>query len=142
MPERGVPLEVACRKDPESFLDSTPLLTRGSSASALSLQVAERSLFLWNNEYIVSLVAQQRQAILPLVVGSLERNVNHWNPAVMGLTMNVRKMLIEMDEALVEQCRRRHEQQAAQSSRVQADRQKKWKHLEDSAASKGKGKGK
>jgi hypothetical protein len=46
-------------------------------------QVAERSLFLWNNEYIVSLVAQQRNAVLPLVFASLERNErNHWNPQV------------------------------------------------------------
>ena len=46
-----------------------------------ALQVAERSLFLWNNEYIVSLVAQQRTAVLPLVFAALERNErNHWNP--------------------------------------------------------------
>lgn len=45
--------------------------------------MAERSLFLWNNEYIVSLVAQQRTAVLPLVFAALERNErNHWNPQV------------------------------------------------------------
>ena len=49
----------------------------------LAAQVAERSLFLWNNEYIVSLVAQQRTAVLPLVFAALERNErNHWNPQV------------------------------------------------------------
>ena len=54
-------------------------------------QVAERSLFLWNNEYIVSLVAQHRHAVLPLVFPALERNArSHWNPAVHGLTVNVR----------------------------------------------------
>lgn len=46
-------------------------------------QVAERSLFLWNNEYIVSLVAQQRTAVLPLIFAALERNEKqHWNPQV------------------------------------------------------------
>lgn len=50
---------------------------------ATAVQVAERSLFLWNNEYIVSLVAQQRTAVLPLVFAALERNErNHWNPQV------------------------------------------------------------
>ena len=45
--------------------------------------MAERSLFLWNNEYIVSLVAQQRTAVLPLVFAALERNErHHWNPQV------------------------------------------------------------
>ena len=46
-------------------------------------QVAERSLFLWNNEYLVSLVAQQRTAVLPLIFAALERNEKqHWNPQV------------------------------------------------------------
>ena len=73
-------------------------------------QVAERSLFLWNNEYIVSLVAQQRGAVLPLVFAALERNAaSHWNPAVHGLTCNVRKMFQDMDEQLYEECRLRYE---------------------------------
>ena len=37
-------------------------------------QVAERALFLWNNEYIVSLIMQQRNKILPLVFGALYEN--------------------------------------------------------------------
>ena len=50
--------------------------------------MAERSLFLWNNEYIVSLVAQQRTAVLPLVFAALERNErNHWNPQVCALPL-------------------------------------------------------
>lgn len=61
----------------------------------LALQVAERSLFLWNHEYIITLVAQYRQAVLPIVFGALEENANnHWNPAVHGLTCNVRKMFM------------------------------------------------
>jgi hypothetical protein len=57
--------------------------------------VAERSLFLWNHEYIITLVAQYRQAVLPIVFGALEENANnHWNPAVHGLTCNVRKMFM------------------------------------------------
>lgn len=56
-------------------------------------QVAERSLFLWNNEYIVNMVAQYRSQVLPIVFGALEENAaNHWNPAVHGLTCNVRRM--------------------------------------------------
>jgi hypothetical protein len=59
------------------------------------VQVAERSLFLWNHEYIITLVAQYRQAVLPIVFGALEENANnHWNPAVHGLTCNVRKMFM------------------------------------------------
>ena len=31
-------------------------------------QVAERALFLWNNEYIVSLIAQNRNQVLTLTL--------------------------------------------------------------------------
>lgn len=49
------------------------------------VQVGERALFLWNNDYIVSLVAQNRHVILPVVFGALERNARtHWNAAVHG----------------------------------------------------------
>ena len=74
------------------------------------MQVAERSLFLWNNEYIVSLVAQHRTAILPLIFAALENNVTHWNPAVTGLTNNVRKMFQEMDDTLYSECRQQYEE--------------------------------
>eukprot|EP00798_Chlamydomonas_sp_ICE-L_P019060 gene19060-25664_t len=71
-------------------------------------QVAERSLFLWNNEHIENLVAQQRHQLLPLVLPALEDNTaSHWNPAVHGLTCNVRKMFQELDEALFEECQRK-----------------------------------
>ncbi len=55
----------------------------GWACAGTCAQVAERSLFLWNNEYIVSLVAQQRTAVLPLIFAALERNEKqHWNPQV------------------------------------------------------------
>jgi serine/threonine-protein phosphatase 2A regulatory subunit B' len=45
-----------------------------------SVQVAERALFLWNNEYIVSLIAKSRDVILPVLYPALEANTTkHWN---------------------------------------------------------------
>ena len=50
------------------------------------------------------------QAVVPAVLPALERNArSHWNPAVHGLTVNVRKMFQEMDSALYDQCRKRFE---------------------------------
>lgn len=68
-------------------------------------QVAERALFLWNNEYIVSLIMQQRAKILPLVFGALyENSRQHWNTTVHGLTCNVVKLFMEMDGKLFDEC--------------------------------------
>uniref|UniRef100_A0A7S2G0K5 Serine/threonine protein phosphatase 2A regulatory subunit n=1 Tax=Haptolina brevifila TaxID=156173 RepID=A0A7S2G0K5_9EUKA len=68
-------------------------------------QVAERALFLWNNEYIVGLIAQTRDMVLPIVFESLYTNSrNHWNSTVHGLTCNVVKLFMEMDSALFDEC--------------------------------------
>ena len=51
-----------------------------------------------------------RVQVLPHVFSALEANArSHWNPAVHGLTCNVRKMFQEMDEELYEECRQRYE---------------------------------
>eukprot|EP00879_Flechtneria_rotunda_P001234 GHRR01001381.1.p1 GENE.GHRR01001381.1~~GHRR01001381.1.p1 ORF type:complete len:509 (+),score=135.36 GHRR01001381.1:182-1708(+) len=99
-------------------------------------QVAERSLFLWNHEYIISLVAQYRQAVLPIVFGALEENANnHWNPAVHGLTCNVRKMFMELDEQLYEECRQRYEQEQQRQRQKEEQRQQEWNQLQTQAQS-------
>ena len=50
--------------------------------------------------------------MVPLVVGALEHNAkHHWNPAVHSLTLNVRKMLQELDAPLYERCRQQWEAQ-------------------------------
>ena len=57
-------------------------------------------------------MAQHRQVILPVVFSALESNArSHWNPAVHGLTCNVRKMFEDMDEQLYEDCRGRYEEE-------------------------------
>merc|ERR1712037_655279 len=59
-------------------------------------QVAERTLFFWNNDYIVKLINQNRHALFPIIIGALYKNSKqHWNSAVHGLTFNVLKLLVE-----------------------------------------------
>jgi serine/threonine-protein phosphatase 2A regulatory subunit B' len=68
--------------------------------SSPHFQVAERALFLWNNEYIVQLIAQTRSLTLPIVIGALTENKKHWNNTVNGLNSNVSKLFKEMDGQL------------------------------------------
>lgn len=43
-------------------------------------QVAERALYYWNNEYIMSLISDNAAKILPIMFPSLYRNSkSHWN---------------------------------------------------------------
>ncbi|KAI4300339.1 hypothetical protein L6164_033728 [Bauhinia variegata] len=97
-------------------------------------QVAERALFLWNNEHIVSLIAQNRSVVLPIIFGALEKNVrSHWNQAVHGLTVNVRKMFVEMDTELFEECQRQYAEKEAKAKEVEEQRQLNWERLADAA---------
>ncbi|XP_044507657.1 serine/threonine protein phosphatase 2A 57 kDa regulatory subunit B' beta isoform-like isoform X2 [Mangifera indica] len=101
-------------------------------------QVAERALFLWNNEHLVELIANNRNVILPIIFESLEKNKQtHWNPAIHGLTGNVQRMFLEMDADLYEECQRQLEEKEARADKLEEERQLMWKKLEDIVAQSG-----
>lgn len=54
---------------------------RGVPAELLSpCQVAERALYYWNNEYIMSLISDNAARVLPIMFPALYRNSkSHWN---------------------------------------------------------------
>ncbi|XP_075508324.1 serine/threonine protein phosphatase 2A 57 kDa regulatory subunit B' kappa isoform-like [Primulina tabacum] len=98
-------------------------------------QVAERALFLWNNDQIVNLIAHNRQIILPIVFPALETNAqNHWNHAVLNLTLSVRKMLAEMDDALVLTCMSNCREEQEKMNLVMEKRKETWERLENRAS--------
>ncbi|PKA56611.1 Serine/threonine protein phosphatase 2A 59 kDa regulatory subunit B' gamma isoform [Apostasia shenzhenica] len=100
-------------------------------------QVAERALFLWNNDHVRNLINQNRRVILPIIFPAMERNLRgHWNQAVQGLTLNVRKLFIDADQDLFEECSARFQENELKEREMQAKRESAWKRLEDVAASK------
>ncbi|KAJ8537746.1 hypothetical protein K7X08_014286 [Anisodus acutangulus] len=101
-------------------------------------QVAERALFLWNNEHIVGLIAQNRNVILPIIFEALEKNIrSHWNQAVNGLTVNVRKMFLEMDADLFEDCQKQYAEKAARATELEKQRELRWQRLAAAAGQRG-----
>ncbi|KAJ0103252.1 hypothetical protein Patl1_06015 [Pistacia atlantica] len=110
----------------------------GRCLNSSHFQVAERALFLWNNEHMVDLIADNRNVIFPIIFESLEKNMQtHWNQAVHGLTANVQRMFLEMDADLFEECQRQHEEKEARADKLQEQRELMWKKLEDVAAQSG-----
>lgn len=84
---------------------------------------------------MISLVAQNRQDIIPLIVPALEKNSqSHWNQAVLNLTMNVRKMLSEMDDELFLACQRKFKEEEEKRMAVEEKRKMTWERLETAAA--------
>ncbi|KAI3468282.1 hypothetical protein Pfo_024945 [Paulownia fortunei] len=113
-----------------------PLFWRlGRCINSYHFQVAERALFLWNNDQVVNLIAHNRQVILPIVFPALEANAqNHWNQAVLNLTLNVRKMLAEMDDALVLSCISNYQEEQEQKNLAGEKRKEVWERLENAAS--------
>ena len=99
-------------------------------------QVAERTLFLWNNDHIRNLIIQNRQVILPIILPALERNTrSHWNQAVQSLTLNVRKIFSDADQALFDECLDRFQEDEVKDRETLKKQELTWKRLEDVAAS-------
>ncbi|KAF3485572.1 hypothetical protein F2Q69_00056284 [Brassica cretica] len=113
-----------------------PLFCRiACCVNSCHFQVSERALFLWNNDQIVDLIAHNRQAILPIMFTALEKNAeSHWNQSVLNLTLNVRKMFCEMDEALFMSCHARFQEDEAKQSSEAEKRKETWERLEKAAS--------
>merc|ERR1712007_269160 len=88
--------------------------------------------FLWNNDYIVKLINQNRQTLFPIIVGVLHNNSKqHWNSAVHGLTFNVVKLLMEVDPVLFDTCSAKHRADEVCEEEKQKDRDRCWKKLQE-----------
>ncbi|KAL6212169.1 hypothetical protein ACLB2K_017390 [Fragaria x ananassa] len=113
-----------------------PLFCRiASSINSSHFQVSERALFFWNNDHTVNLIAHNRQAILPIILPALEKNAhNHWNQAVLNLTLNVRKMFVEMDDQLFLSIHAQYMEEEARQSSEAKKRKEAWERLENAAS--------
>lgn len=68
--------------EPDEFKNIQEVLFRqiGRCCASPQFQVAERALYLWNNEFVVSLIHDNVQVILPIVFPALYKNSKtHWN---------------------------------------------------------------
>nr|GMC97333.1 serine/threonine protein phosphatase 2A 57 kDa regulatory subunit B' theta isoform-like [Ipomoea batatas] len=109
----------------------------GRCLSSSHFQVAERALFLWNNDHIENLIKQNRKVILPVIYPALEKNSRtHWNPAVQSLTLNVCKLFSDIDPELFEECMTKFQEGEAQEQQKKTQREATWKRLEEIAAMK------
>ncbi|KAJ7972334.1 Serine/threonine protein phosphatase 2A regulatory subunit [Quillaja saponaria] len=120
-------------------LADTVIRDRLPAASiAITFRLQNELFFCGITEHIVSLIAQNRTVILPIIFAALEKNIqSHWNQAVHGLTVNVRKMFMEMDAELFDECQRQHGEGEARAKEVEEQRELTWKRLADVAAQNG-----
>lgn len=119
------------------FLANSLLIKLCRKLLVVLLQVAERALFLWNNDHIENLIKQNCKVILPIIFPALERNTkSHWNQAVQSLTLNVRKIFSDHDPELFAECLKKFEEDESKKEEVWSKREAAWKRLEEIATSK------
>ncbi|KAF3431112.1 hypothetical protein FNV43_RR25842 [Rhamnella rubrinervis] len=106
------------------------------SMSSFHFQVAERALYLWNNDHIENLIRQNAKVILPIIFPALEENGrNHWNLVVQNLTLNVRKIFSDVDPEFFEECLHKYKEEE-ETKEKNTKYESTWKRLEEIAASK------
>ncbi|PWN48688.1 protein phosphatase 2A regulatory B subunit [Violaceomyces palustris] len=102
-------------------------------------QVAERALYFWNNEYIVNLIGDNVQVILPIVFAALYQNSkSHWNRTIHGLVYNALKLFMEINPTLFDICTNDFKQQRQNERQKLKNRDEAWRKLRESALANSK----
>ncbi|XP_031625807.1 serine/threonine-protein phosphatase 2A 56 kDa regulatory subunit delta isoform isoform X2 [Contarinia nasturtii] len=105
--------------------------------SSPHFQVAERALYYWNNEYIMSLITENSTVILPIMFPSLYRNSKtHWNKTIHGLIYNALKLFMEMNQKLFDECNTNFKQEREMENEKLSHREVVWQHVENLAKTK------
>ncbi|XP_074662971.1 serine/threonine-protein phosphatase 2A 56 kDa regulatory subunit epsilon isoform-like isoform X2 [Tubulanus polymorphus] len=99
--------------------------------SSPHFQVAERALYYWNNEYIMSLIDENSNIILPIMFPSLYRiSKDHWNQTIVALVYNVLKTFMEMNSKLFDELTSNYKQERQKEKKKEKERDELWKKLE------------
>ncbi|XP_058799905.1 serine/threonine-protein phosphatase 2A 56 kDa regulatory subunit gamma isoform isoform X1 [Phymastichus coffea] len=99
--------------------------------SSPHFQVAERALYYWNNEYIMSLISDNYSVILPIMYPALYRNSrNHWNKTIHGLIYNALKLFMEMNQKVFDECSQQYQQDKLKECKLLKDRDEAWNKVE------------
>ncbi|KAJ1509037.1 Serine/threonine-protein phosphatase 2A 56 kDa regulatory subunit gamma isoform [Coelomomyces lativittatus] len=123
--------------DPNEFRKIQVLLFRHLARCVCSphFQVAERTLYFWNNEYLINLMNENIQIILPIIFPSLYRNSKlHWNRTIHGLVYNALKLFMEMNPRLFEECTNKYKLQRQIEKKTMKEKEEAWNKLELIAA--------
>jgi len=125
--------------DPQEFVKiQVPLFNQlAKCVSSSHFQVAERALFYWNNDYILNLISDNANVILPIMFTPLYKNSKtHWNPSIHGLVYNALKLIMEISPKLFDEYTNQYKENRQMKKQMQQEREEKWKIIEQLAKSR------
>ncbi|XP_065919717.1 serine/threonine-protein phosphatase 2A 56 kDa regulatory subunit epsilon isoform-like [Dysidea avara] len=115
--------------EPQEFIKIQEPLFRqiARCVSSYHFQVAERALYYWNNDYVVSLVSENVGVIMPVVFPALFRvSKSHWNKTIHGLIYNALKIFMEMNQTLFDNCTQQYREEEERSPMMIQERVDAW----------------
>lgn len=122
--------------EPEEFLKIQAALF-GRLAKCISsphFQVAERALYFFNNEYLMSLVSDNSDVVLPIMFPALYKfSKAHWNRAIHTLIYNALKVLSDINPALFDECSSKYKAEQQKKKKKERELTEKWTSLEQKA---------
>ncbi|XP_067222900.1 serine/threonine-protein phosphatase 2A 56 kDa regulatory subunit gamma isoform isoform X4 [Chanodichthys erythropterus] len=124
--------------EPSEFVKVMEPLFRqlAKCVSSPHFQVAERALYYWNNEYIMSLISDNAARILPIMFPALYRNSkSHWNKTIHGLIYNALKLFMEMNQKLFDDCTQQFRAEKNKEKAKLKEREEAWMKIENLAKS-------
>ncbi|KAF0027930.1 hypothetical protein F2P81_020671 [Scophthalmus maximus] len=144
-PKTHSPKEVMFLNELEEILDviepnefvkvQEPLFRQlAKCVSSPHFQVAERALYYWNNEYIMSLISDNAAKILPIMFPALYKNSkSHWNKTIHGLIYNALKLFMEMNQKLFDDCTQQYKAEKQREKYKVKEREEVWYKIEELA---------
>ncbi|KAM8852640.1 serine/threonine-protein phosphatase 2A 56 kDa regulatory subunit delta isoform [Synchiropus picturatus] len=141
-PKTHSPKEVMFLNELEEILDviepsefvkvQEPLFRQlAKCVSSPHFQVAERALYYWNNEYIMSLISDNAARILPIMFPALYKNSKtHWNKTIHGLIYNALKLFMEMNQKLFDDCTQQYKAEKQKEKYKVKEREEIWNKIE------------
>jgi len=99
--------------------------------SSPHFQVAERALYFWNNEYIMNLIEENSNVVLPIMFPALYRiSKDHWNQTIVALVYNVLKTFMEMNSKLFDDLTANYKMERQKEKKKEKEREELWKRLD------------
>ncbi|CAG5106830.1 Similar to Ppp2r5a: Serine/threonine-protein phosphatase 2A 56 kDa regulatory subunit alpha isoform (Mus musculus) [Cotesia congregata] len=100
--------------------------------SSPHFQVAERALYFWNNEYIMSLIEENNHVIMGIMFPALYRiSKEHWNQTIVALVYNVLKTFMEMNSKLFDELTASYKSERQKEKKREKERDELWKKLNE-----------
>ncbi|XP_061337474.1 serine/threonine protein phosphatase 2A 57 kDa regulatory subunit B' beta isoform-like [Gastrolobium bilobum] len=123
--------------DPDQYRKlALPLCTQITKCiNSWNSQVAERALYVWNNEQFVKMASTGMVEVFPVIVEGMEKNLKwHWSKSVRQQTESVKVMLEEMDPVLYSKGLRDMEAKESEAHQQHIKRKLRWERIESAAA--------